>query len=475
METHLKIGLFGVGLKEYWEQYKGLQERLSGYVDLVAEKLSGFNNDVINLGLVDTPDKAFAAGHQFRKSDVDIIFLYVTTYSLSSIVLTVVKRARVPVIVLNLSPAAAINYEWFNKLNDRTQMTGEWLAYCSACSVPEIANVFKRSHIPFHQVTGILHDDRETWNEIEEWIDAANVVKIMVHNRMGVMGNYYSGMLDIYSNLTLQCVTFGGHVEVIELDELSKLCEQVDEGMIDSKINSFNETFEIDKDCPVEKLRVCARTASALDLLVLKYNLGSIAYYHKGTGIPANEETMQSIILGSSLLTAQGIPMAGEYEIKNVQAMKIMSAFGAGGSFSEFYGMDYKDNIVLLGHDGPCHPAIAEGKIKVRNLDVYHGKKGSGLSVEMSVKNGPVTLLSVVETVDGKIIFLVAEAESVEGPILEIGNTNSRYRFSTDAKMFVEKWNSYGPAHHCAIGVGHIVSKIKKLGKLIDIETIEVC
>ena len=255
METHLKIGLFGVGLKEYWEQYEGLHERLSGYVDLVAEKLTGINNDIINLGLVDTPDKAFAAGHQFRQCDVDIIFLYVTTYSLSSIVLTVVKRAKVPVIVLNLSPAAAINYEWFNKLNDRTKMTGEWLAYCSACSVPEIANVFKRSNIPFHQVTGMLQDDTETWNEIEEWIAAASVANIMAHNRMGVMGNYYSGMLDIYSNLTLQCATFGGHVEVIEVDELSKLREQVDDAMIDSKIHSFYETFEIDKDCPIEKLQ----------------------------------------------------------------------------------------------------------------------------------------------------------------------------------------------------------------------------
>ncbi|HEY5406066.1 MAG TPA: arabinose isomerase [Ginsengibacter sp.] len=475
METHLKIGLFGVGLKEYWEQYEGLQERLSGYVDLVAEKLSGFNNDIINLGLVDTPDKAFAAGHQFRQRDVDIIFLYVTTYSLSSIVLTVVKRAKVPVIVLNLSPAASINYEWFNQLNDRTKMTGEWLAYCSACSVPEVANVFKRSHIPFHQVTGTLNDDKQTWNEIEEWVDAATVANVMAHNRLGAMGNYYSGMLDIYSNLTLQCATFGGHIEVIETDELSALRERVDEQMIESKIDSFHKTFEIDKDCQLEKLQVAARTAAALDLLVSKYNLGSIAYYHKGTGVPANEETIQSIILGSSLLTAQGIPMAGEYEIKNVQAMKIMAGFGAGGSFSEFYGMDYKDNIVLMGHDGPCHPAIAEGKIKVRDLNVYHGKKGGGLSVEMSVKNGPVTLLSVVETADGKIIFLVAEAESVEGPILEIGNTNSRYRFSIDAKEFAERWNEHGPAHHCAIGVGHISSKIKKLGKLIDVETIQVC
>src|SRR5471030_419722 len=103
--------------------------------------------------------------------------------------------------------------------------------------------------------------------------------------------------------------------------------------------------------------------------------------------------------------------------------MKIMDSFGAGGSFSEFYAMDYNDDVVLLGHDGPCHPAIAEGKIKVKPLKVYHGKVGSGLSVEMSVKHGPITLLSVVETADGGLMLLAAEAESVPGPILETGNT----------------------------------------------------
>ena len=200
-----------------------------------------------------------------------------------------------------------------------------------------------------------------------------------------------------------------------------------------------------------------------------------MAYYHKGTGNAENEDTMSSVILGNSLLTASNIPVAGEYEIKNAQAMKIMDSFGAGGSFTEYYAMDFKDDVVLMGHDGPCHIAIAEGKIKVRPLQVYHGKKGSGLSVEMSVKFGNVTLLSVVETTDGKLMFLVAEAESVAGPILEIGNTNSRYKFSIGARQFVEQWNQHGPAHHCAIGVGHIASKIKKLGELIGVTTIQVC
>lgn len=154
--------------------------------------------------------------------------------------------------------------------------------------------------------------------------------------------------------------------------------------------------------------------------------------------------------------------------------MKIMDAFGAGGSFTEYYAMDFKDDVVLMGHDGPGHIAIAQGKTKVRPLHVYHGKVGRGLSVEMSVRHGPVTLLSVVQTVDGRLKLLVAEAESVPGPILEIGNTNSRYRFPIGARTFVERWNEQGPAHHCAVGVGNIATRLEKLGRLLGLEVTRI-
>jgi L-arabinose isomerase len=194
-----------------------------------------------------------------------------------------------------------------------------------------------------------------------------------------------------------------------------------------------------------------------------------------GTGNADNEDAISSIILGNSLLTARGVPVAGELEVKNAQAMKILDAFGVGGSFTEYYAMDFNDDVVLMGHDGPGHLAIAEGRTKVRPLEVYHGKVGRGLSVEMSVKHGPVTLLSVVQTRDGRLQLLCAEAESVPGPIMEIGNTNSRYRFALGARGFVEAWNRHGPAHHCAVGVGHITDRIEKLGRLLGMETIRVC
>jgi L-arabinose isomerase len=470
-----RIGLFGIGLDAYWPQFEGLKERLEGYLQRVEARLARPGVEVVNLGLVDTPPKAMEAGHRLRREDVDVIFLHVTTYALSSTVLPVVQRAKVPVIILNLQPTAAIDYQAFNALGDRTRMTGEWLAHCAACPVPEIANVFNRARIKFHQITGMLEDDPLCWDEVDHWVDAARVANVMSHNRLGLMGHYYGGMLDIYTDVTRQCAYFGGHIEMLEVDELAQLRSAVGEKEMMDRVELFRQAFDVQPDCAEEELLRAARTSVALDRLVERHELGSMAYYYMGTGNEANEDAISSIILGNSLLTARGVPVAGEYEVKNAQAMKILDSFGVGGSFTEYYAMDFDDDVVLMGHDGPGHIAIAEGKTKVRPLQVYHGKVGRGLSVEMSVKHGPVTLLSVVEAVDGSLKLLVAEGESVAGPILEIGNTNSRYRFSIGARRFVNEWNQHGPAHHCAVGVGHVMGKLEKLAALLDMECIKVC
>jgi L-arabinose isomerase len=472
---NVKVGLFGVGLDAYWPQFDGLKSRLEGYVHVVADRLKRPGVDVVDLGLIDTPPSALDAGHRFRAEDVDLIFLYVTTYALSATVLPVVRRARVPVVVLNLQPAPAIDYARVNAMQDRAEMTGEWLAHCSACSVPEIANVFRRARIDFHQITGMLHDDPECWHEVGDWLDAARAAHVMAHNRLGLMGHYYGGMLDIYTDLTQHCATFGGHIELIEVDELAALRQDVVPDDVKRKVTAFREAFDIQPDCPDEEIERAARTSVALDRLVAAHELGSLAYYYKGTGVPENEDAISSIILGTSLLTSRGIPVAGEYEVKNVQAMKLLDTLGAGGSFTEYYAMDFTDDVVLMGHDGPGHVAIAEGRTKVRPLSVYHGKVGKGLSVEMSVRHGPVTLLSVVETGSGPLGLLMAEGESVEGPTLEIGNTNSRYRFPIGARNFVNAWNSHGPAHHCAVGVGHVAHTLEKIAKLLRIDATRVC
>jgi L-arabinose isomerase len=470
----LRVGLCGIGLDAYWPQFAGLEERLKGYVAQVGSRLQRPGVEVVNLGLIDTPKRSREAGHQCRREDIDVLFLYVTTYALSNTVLPLVQRAGVPVIVLNLQPEAAIEYAAFNKLEDRTAMTGEWLAFCSACPVPEIANVMARAGIAFHQVAGVLNEEA-TWREIEEWLAAAQVKAALAEARLGLMGHYYSGMLDIMTDVTLASIVFGTHAEIVEVDELTALAGGVSDADVERRVQEFFASFDVQPDCPADELRRAARTSAALDAFAARHELDAMAYYYKGSGVAANEDTMSSIILGTSLLTARHIPVAGEYEVKNAIAMKIMDCLGAGGSFTEYYAMDFKDDLVLMGHDGPGHIAIAEGKTKVRPLRVYHGKVGRGLSVEMSVKYGPVTLLSVVEDAKTRFKLVASEGECVAGPILEIGNTNSRFRFPLGARGFVNAWNAQGPAHHCAVGVGHVASSLEKTAALMGIGFERVC
>jgi L-arabinose isomerase len=473
-QRKLRVGLMGIGLRAYWEQFSGLEQRLRGYVDVVGAQISGDSRSIVNFGLVDSPQKSIDTGHACREQDIDILLVYVTTYALSSILLPVVLRARTPIVLLNLQPTAAIDYEAFNRMEDRTAMTGEWLAYCSACPVPEITNVLTRLSIPFQQITGMLHNDPACWLQIEQWLQAAEVVHALSHSTLGLMGHYYSGMLDIATDLAQVSGRFRIHIEMLEVDELSAIRHRVTDRDITEKVASFRRFFKVEGDCPEDEISRAARTSVALDRFVESHNLNMLAYYYKGTGVPENEDTMSSIILGTSMLTGNHVPVAGEYEVKNAIAMKIMDLLGAGGSFTEYYAMDFNDDIVLMGHDGPGHPGIAQDQIKVRPLRIYHGKVGRGLSVEMAVKHGPVTLLSVVESPEKGFCLLVAEGESVPGPILEIGNTNSRYRFPMGARQFVEQWNMHGPAHHCAVGLGHQATMLEKIAALLELPFIDI-
>ena len=470
----MNVGFFSIGLDTYWTQFKGLKENLLGYHAQICKEIESYGATIIDGGLVDNPSKARDVGKQFRAEGAEVVFLYISTYALSSTVLPVVQEAGLPVVVLNIQPVAQLDYEKFNALGDRGTMTGVWLEHCQSCSAPEIACVFNRAGIDYHLITGYLQDP-EVWREIREWTEAARVRAGMRENRMGVLGHYYCGMLDVYSDLTQQSTVFGTHVELLEMCELHALREAVTPNAVATKLAEFKTKFDISLECEKSELERAARTSVALDALVKKHNLGSMAYYYEGHAGNAYENIVTSIIAGNTLLTGANVPVAGECEVKNAQAMKIMDLFGAGGSFSEFYLSDFKDDVVYLGHDGPAHFAIAEGRVGLVPVPVYHGKPGKGLSIQMTVKQGPVTLLSVVQRRDGKLILLVAEGESVPGPVLLIGNTNSRYRFSIGAKAFMNEWSKAGPAHHCAIGVGHIRGKIDKLGALLGIPVEHVC
>ena len=439
MSYATRIGLFGIGLDAYWPQFPGLEDRLKEYVGRVAQRLAGMQVEVVNLGLIDTVERAVEAGHRFRREDVDLIFLYVATYALSSTVLPVVRRARVPVIVLNLAPAAAMDYENFNRSRDRTRMTGEWLAFCQACPVPEIASVFQRCRIPFQQVTGMLENDAVAWGEISDWTAAARVAGVMEHNPPGcVMGHYYLVACWIFTpDLTLQCATFGGHMEIVEVDELAAGCAAVSvEGEAAARVDEFHATFDIraglfrPRNCNEPRAHFGgARSPGGAARLSARW-LTPIC----GTGAKRMRTRSVPSFWGTSLLTARGVPVAGELEINNAQAMKILDAFGAGGSFTESYAMDFHDDVVLDGARWAGAP-LPSGQGKTQwSASCGVSRQGGAWSFggdDCQARRGDAAVGGAGPW-EGRLKGADRRRESVgSGPIFEIGNTNSRYRFPT--------------------------------------------
>jgi len=460
-EKGCAVGVFGVGLAAYWPQFPGLKERLQNYQRVVEERLGGFGVTVISAGLVDTPERARSAGDDLASRRIDLLVCYVGTYAASSQVLPVVQRARAPVLVLNLQPTRALDYE--------STDTAEWLANCSTCCVPEISNACARAAQPFRVVSGTLENDSPAWAEIGRWCRAARAVRCVRDSRIGFLGHTYPGMLDMYSDFTVVHAILGAHVEVLEMCDLARRVAAVTDAQVEEKLRAARETFDIAPGVAKEDLDWAARVAAALDVLVADFSLDGLTYYYRGLDGNEYERLGAGLILGNSLLTARGIPAAGEGDLKTCLAMTILDRLGAGGSYTEFYAMDLNENFVLMGHDGPGHIAISDAKPVLRGLGLYHGKRGHGVSVEFRVRTGPITILGLTQTADGRFKFVAAEGESIPGPILRIGNTNSRLRFALDPPEFVNRWCEEGPTHHCALGIGHRLDEISKVAWLLGI------
>ena len=456
-----RVGLVAGGLGAYWPQFPRLLPQLQASSKYVSERFQAMDAEVIDVGFISDAVEGSQAAEKLRTADCDLIVLFLTTYLTSSMVLPIAQKGNTPVLVIDLQPSEKMDHENFD--------TGDWLAYCGQCSVPEVGNVFMRAGIPFRSVSGWLKQE-SAWRKIENWISAAHIRAALKEARHGLMGHVYPGMLDVSTDMTLMPVTFGSHIEVLEFDDLRELVLQVTEKEVQERKKLASDIFTIDDSVNDEDFSWGAQVSVGLDRLVEQFDLDTLAYYHRGLNGEFHERLGAGMILGASLLTARGIPSTGEYELRTTVAQLATQVVGAGGSFTEIQALNFEDGVVEMGHDGPAHLAVSSRDPLLRGLGVYHGKRGWGVSVEFDVTQGPVTLLGLGQDRDGKLAFTCSEGNVIPGPLLAIGNTTSRVDFGRDPGEWVDEWSSTGVGHHWSLSIGNRADTYKAAASLLGID-----
>ena len=461
----IKVGLVAGGLGTYWPQFPGLLPQLQASAKFVSDRIAKLDVELVDVGFISDAQEGAAAAEKLRAAGCDLIVTFLTTYMTASMIIPIAQRSNAPLLVLNMQPTEQMDHANFD--------TADWLSYAGACPLPEMANAFERAGVPFRSVSGYLHEER-AWKKIDSWIQAAGIRAILRNSRHGIMGHLYPGMLDVSTDMTMVSTHFGGHMEVLEYDDLRVRVEKVSEKEVDGVLDEARSIFEIDKSVVEEDFRWAGKVAVGLRQLVNDFDINSLAYFHRGLDGEIHERLAAGMILGCSLLTGAGIPAVGEYELRTSIGMLMLDRMGAGGSFTEFQALNFNSGVVEMGHDGPAHLSISNEKPILRGLDLYHGKRGSGISVEFDVKHGPATVFGVTQRKDGTYKFVASEGKVVDGPRLRIGETTSLVDFGVNPGEWCDAWSATGVPHHWALGTGHRVSELRAVAELLDIEMIVI-
>ena len=467
-----RIALFGVGYEKYWNQFPGLLDELQLKQNKLREKIARSGAEITDFGIIDSPSKAYETVGRIVASNPDLVFCDMLTYATSGTVGIIIKSLDVPLVLVALQPSKAMDY---SKASTYMQLYND-----DICSLPEFAGVAARmgKKIP-EVIIGTLNDDYESDRELEEYCRIADVLHSLKNAQLGHIGHPINAMLDMHTDHTMITSWFGSHIVQCEADQLVKCYTEATEKEIiaaEKEILVFFDTPDpvsdpISMKLTADDLRISAHVSVALFNFIEQHKLDGLAYYYDGPDESLLRKVMSNLAVGNSLLTANHIPMCGESDIKTLIALLIFDRLGIGGSFAEFHPVDFNEGFVLVGHDGPHNISIADGKPVLRSLKKYHGKPGSGAGVEFKIKEGPVTMLSINSTFDGKFKFVIAEGESVSGPIPATGNTNTRGYFRPDVRTFLKRWISEGPTHHFALGIGHHASSIRKIADYLKLES----
>lgn len=443
-KVRARVGLLATGHHYYWEQFPRLKDMgLSMYARLRA--LLDPLADVVAPDLVDTPEKSRQAGEMFKQEDVDLVLVFPFGYTPSMNMVPAVEGLKIPIRILNAHEDRSYDYA--------SADTTDYLHHEGVCCIPEFAGALANLGREFKVRTGAF-DDIRLQRELQADFDGAAAARFFRNMNVGLIGQIYTHMSDMpIDELRLLRAT-GRMLVHPEVEELENAYHRATQEQLEDMYAQFRQMYDVDETVTDEHMRFSAQVAVAFNEVITKYDIYAFGYYWWGERELITQLRAQSG-LAVSRLAALGRPGVTEGDVKTAMAMKLLDLLGGGGVFVEFFAMDFDENSLLMGHDGPSNISVAKGRPRLMHLDVHHGKSGHGLGIDFDMPEGAVTLLSLSQFDAGdtfKLIYSVGEI--VAGSILSIGNPNARVRVNRPLHEFVDAWCQQGPSHHIALGLG---------------------
>ena len=467
------VGIMICGHKEYWPQFPGMKEAMIEYSENFVKLVRASGVTVCDPIFVDTVEDAYHAGVSFKTRDIDLLFVYLTTYVASGRYMQGALATGCPIVIVGTQ----------NRVHIEGMTMQNLTASGSPCPLPEAYSAFIRCGKPAAGVIfDYMEDNPRAAKEVDEWCRAANAARAFKGSVFGYMGHSYEGMLDMNFDPTAVTRAVGSHVRFVEMCELVNYIEQCTPADLQAKLAEIDDTFvrmersydRVTKEIEESDIEWAAKVAVGLDKLIYNNGLSGFAYYYMGENNSIYERAASNLMVGNSLMTTKGISMAGEGDMKTCLAMYLTSALGCGGSFAELCLVNWEQNTMIVGHDGPHDIRISDKKPTIRGLSIQHGKKGYGVSVEFSIKHGPMSMVAMAQDADGKYYLVVAEGESLEGWVPPVGNTLTNARFGDDIHQFMLDWTMSGVAHHASLAIGHCYGMGAKFGKLVGLDVVKV-
>ncbi len=463
VETKARIGVFSIALGAYLPQFPSLVPEFENQYKAFKERIPD-TVEIIDGGIVTTKELAQEAGDRFRAADVDLVFLQLLTYATSYNMLPAVKDLDVPVVLVNIQKLKALDYEH----TDIASWLGEGYACGAVGEMTADLNRFGKRHAV---ITGVAEGgDEALQQEINDWCRAAQTRRRFRDTNIAQIGRPYPGMMDLYIDESNLYRRMHLYTKQFDWEKMWVIADGIeDEEAIREKAQEILDTFDIEGGNSIEKVWDMAKYVLAFEDWVRTEKLGLIASHYDGFASGRAGVLDSMLIPAFSMLIKQGVACAVEGDIKVAMAMSILKTISGTGQLAEMYSIDFNDDIAIIGHSGSGDADISYKKPTMKIVEVFHGKSGGGYLTQFYPHLGPVTYLAITQDGDGNFKFIAAEGINEDGPILSIGDTNMRTRFSCGAGEFVNRWSEAGPTHHFAAAAGRHIDTIAKAAKIFNV------